>query len=68
MHVKTHSIYDDAVYYFKLSDGQVIRYELQSDGNLLGKMSENSEQQYKAIIAYARNNLGDIPIRLILTD
>ena len=68
MHVKTHANYDDKAYYFKMSDDSIIRYELLRDGSLLGKISENSEAQYKAIIAYVRDNLGGIPVQLSLSD
>ena len=54
-------------YNFKFSDGSQIVYVKQPDSSLLGKIGENTEQQYKAVQAYVRDNLGGITVRLSLT-
>jgi hypothetical protein len=54
-------------YVFTFSDGSKSIYKKQTDGSLLGRMYDNSEQQYKAVQMYARDNLGDITVQLSLT-
>ena len=61
--VKSYAVTNDS-YGFKFSDGSQAFYTKQSDGNLLGRMRDNSESQYKAVQAYAAANLGGISVLL----
>lgn len=64
--VKFHSVSSD-IYTFHFNDGVGVVYRLQDDGSLLGEMRDDFAEQYKAVQAYAKDNLGGLTVRLSFT-
>lgn len=64
--VESHTNYNDERLHFHFSDDSDVAYVIQANGDLLGKMSENSEEQYKAVQTYAKDNLGGLSVLLNL--
>ena len=64
--VKSHTNYNDERIHFHFSDGSDLAYAIGKDGSLLGKMSENREEQYKAVQTYAKENMGIGTVQLSL--